>query len=163
VRSTGGEHRCRAVILAIGRRGSPRRLGVPGEEAAKVLYQLDDPAGHRGERVLVVGAGDSAIEAATALAEQPGTTVTLACRGDGFPRAKPPNRERVAELERSGRLRVVRSSAIESIEAERVTVTSPEGAEALPNDRVFVCVGGELPTGFLHHIGVETEMRHGEP
>jgi thioredoxin reductase/ferredoxin len=163
VRSAGGEHHCRAVVLAIGRRGSPRKLGVPGEDSAKVLYQLDDAADHRGQRVLVVGAGDSALEAATALAEQPGTTVTLACRGDGFPRAKPPNRERVTAQERSGRLRVIRSSVIESIEAGQVKISSSAGAEALPNDRVFVCAGGELPTRFLHHIGIETEMRHGEP
>jgi thioredoxin reductase/Pyruvate/2-oxoacid:ferredoxin oxidoreductase delta subunit len=163
VRSDRGEHRCRAVILAIGRRGSPRRLGVPGEEAAKVLYQLEDLADHRGERILVVGAGDSAIEAATTLADQVDTHVTLACRGDGFPRAKPPNRERVAEHERSGRVRVIRNASIDSIAADQVEITSTHGAEVLPNDRVLVCIGGELPTRFLHHVGIETEMRHGEP
>ena len=163
VRSSSGVHRCQSVVLAIGRRGSPRRLGAEGEEHPKVVYQLEDASDYARRRVLVVGAGDSALEAATAIAEQPGTTVTLSCRGDGFPRAKPPNRERALAQERSRRLRVLRSSSVERVDATSVTITSPQGREQLPNDAVIVCIGGELPTRFLHQVGIATEVRHGEP
>jgi thioredoxin reductase len=163
VQSSSGVHRCQTVVLAIGRRGSPRRLGVEGEGLPKVAYQIEDPADYAGQRVLVVGAGDSALEAATAIARQPGACVTLSCRGDGFPRAKPPNRERALAAERSRRLRVLRSSSVERVEAASVTIASPQGREQLPNDAVIVCIGGELPTRFLHQVGVATEVRHGEP
>jgi thioredoxin reductase/NAD-dependent dihydropyrimidine dehydrogenase PreA subunit len=162
VRSTSGSLLSKAVVLAIGRRGSPRKLGVEGEDDPKVAYQVEDPADFAGRRVLVVGAGDSAIEAATSIAEQPGSQVTLSCRGDGFPRAKPPNRERVLELERSRRLRVARSSRVESV-GEDVVLAGPEGREVLAKDAVIVCIGGELPSRFLAQVGVETEVRHGEP
>jgi thioredoxin reductase (NADPH) len=163
VNSTSGTTATRAVILAIGRRGSPRKLGATGETLPKVSYALEDPAQLRGQRVLVAGAGDSAIEAAVALAAEPGTTVTLACRGDAFPRAKPPNREKIAEQEADGRVRVVRGSAVEEIGSDFVSVRTESGTERLTNDKVIVCIGGELPFGFLKEVGVATEMKHGEP
>jgi len=163
VTSTGGEIVGRAVVLAIGRRGTPRRLGAPGEELPKVAYMLEDAEDLRGRRVLVVGAGDSALEAAVALAEQPGTEVTLSCRGDSFARAKPPNRARIDECERSGRVRVLRRSTVERIDAASVLLSTAEGPEQVANDAVFVCAGGELPFGFLREVGIELETLHGEP
>ena len=163
VTSTSGTTTCRAVVLAIGRRGSPRRLGAEGESLPKVVYLLEDPAEHRGAHALVVGAGDSALEAAIVLADEPGTEVTLSCRGDGFPRAKPPNRAKLEERERRGRIRVLRKSTVERVETDSVTLSTPEGSERIRNDAVFVCIGGELPFGFLREVGVETEMKHGEP
>jgi thioredoxin reductase (NADPH) len=163
ITSTSGEYRCRSIVLALGRRGSPRRLGAPGEELPKVVYLLEDPAEHRGQRVLVVGAGDSALEAAITISDEPGTQVTLACRGDGFPRAKPLNRSKVLEREGAGRIRVVRKSAVQKVDADAVTLQTPDGAERIGNDAVIVSIGGELPFGFLREAGVETEMKHGEP
>lgn len=163
VSHTGGEIACRSVVLAIGRRGTPRRLGAPGEELPKVTYLLEDPEELRGRDVLVVGAGDSALEAAIALADQPDTGVTLSCRGDSFGRAKPPNRAKIDECERSGRIRVIRNSTVHSIAPDEVVLATPEGEERFANDAVFVCAGGELPFGFLREIGVELEMMHGEP
>jgi len=160
---SSGEIACRAVVLAIGRRGSPRRLGVEGEDLAKVTYLLEDPSEHRGQHVLVVGAGDSALEAAIALADEPGTTVSLACRGDAFPRAKPPNRAKIDEREGDGRIEVIRSSAVECITEDTVTVKTPDGPRSFANDAIFVCAGGELPFGFLREVGVEMETMHGEP
>ena len=95
VKTTRGSYRCRSVLLAIGRRGTPRKLDVPGEELPKVVYRLVDPEQYRGQHVLVVGGGDSALEAAASIAEEPGTTVTLSYRGEAFGRAKPKNRLRV--------------------------------------------------------------------
>jgi thioredoxin reductase (NADPH) len=163
VRSSGGDHRTRAVVLALGRRGSPRKLGAEGEAHAKVIYQLEDPADYRGQRVLVVGAGDSAVEAAISIADEPGANATLSCRGDGFPHAKPPNRKKIELYERDGRVRVLRKSQVGHIDEASVSVSGPEGRERFGNDAILVCIGGELPTGFLHAIGLKTEMRHGEP
>jgi thioredoxin reductase/Pyruvate/2-oxoacid:ferredoxin oxidoreductase delta subunit len=163
VRSSSGEHRTRAVVLALGRRGSPRKLGAEGEALAKVVYQLEDPADYRGQRVLVVGAGDSAVEAALSIADEPGTDVTLSCRGDGFPRAKPLNRQKIEQCEQDGRVRVLRKSKVECVEEASVSLSWPEGGERFGNDAILVCIGGELPAGFLHAIGLKTEVRHGEP
>jgi thioredoxin reductase len=163
VRSSSGEHRTRAVVLALGRRGSPRKLGAEGETLAKVVYQIEDPADYRGQRVLVVGAGDSAVEAAISIAAEPGTDVTLSCRGDGFPRAKPLNRQKIEQCERDGRVRVLRKTQVECVEQASVSVSGPDGRERFGNDAILVCIGGELPTGFLHAIGLKTETRHGEP
>ena len=95
------------MLLAIGRRGTPRRLDVPGEDLTKVVYRLIDPEQYPGQHVLVVGGGDSALEAACSVAEQPGTTVTLSHRSGSFNRAKLKNRERVDEMRQSGRLNVL--------------------------------------------------------
>jgi thioredoxin reductase len=150
-------------VLALGRRGSPRKLGAEGESLAKVVYQLEDPADYRGQRVLVVGAGDSAVEAAISIADEPGTDVTLSCRGDGFPRAKPLNRQKIEQCEQDGRVRVLRKSQVECVDQASVSLSWPEGGERFGNDAILVCIGGELPTGFLHAIGLKTEVRYGEP
>ena len=163
VRTADGETRTRAVVLALGRRGSPRKLGARGEGLPKVVYLLEDPAELQGKRVLVVGAGDSALEAAIALCAEDGTEVSLSCRGDAFPRAKPPNRAKIEQLERRRRLRVVRRSTVEEVLAEAVLLKTDRGTERIGNDAIVVCIGGELPFGFLSEIGVDTEMRHGAP
>ncbi len=163
VTSTGGTTRCRAVVLALGRRGSPRKLDVEGENLPKVVYLLEDPTDHRGRRVLVVGAGDSALEAAITISDEPGTQVTLSCRGDAFPRAKAANRARLEERTRDGRIRVLYKSSVEHVDPDAVQIRTPDGSERLGNDAVIVCIGGELPFGFLRAVGVETEMRYGEP
>lgn len=152
-----------AVVLAIGRRGSPRKLEVAGEELPKVAYTLDDPADHAGQGVLVVGAGDSAIEAALAISAEQGTEVTLSCRGDGFPRAKPANRVKIEEEERRGRICTLRNSSVAKLTPKEAILKTPEGELCIGNDAVIVCIGGELPFGFLAEVGVETETRHGEP
>jgi thioredoxin reductase/ferredoxin len=163
VETTAGPHRARAVLLAIGRRGSPRKLGVPGEEQSKVVYRLIDAEQYRGRRVLVVGGGDSALEAATSLADEPETEVTLSYRSEAFKRAKAKNRERVARAEADGRLRVLLRSEVREILDEAVRLETAEGAEEIGNDAVIVAAGGILPTGFLRAIGVEVETRHGTP
>ena len=101
--TTSGDLRARKVILAMGRRGTPRRLGVPGEEAANVFYDIVEMETFRGRRVLVVGGGDSAVESALGLANQPdGAEVTLSYRGNELKRVKERNRAKLEAQARRG-------------------------------------------------------------
>ncbi len=151
----------RSVLLAIGRRGTPRKLEVPGEEQTKVVYRLVDPEQYRGQHVLVVGGGDSALEAALALAEQPGTTVTLSHRGENFARAKIKNRDGMTAAEQAGRVAVLKQSAVKQIEADAVELTQGDRRVRIRNEAVVVCAGGILPTAFLKSVGIEVETKYG--
>jgi len=159
--TTSASYRTRAVLLTIGRRGTPRQLGVPGEELSKVVYRLDDPAQYRGQHVLVVGGGDSALEAAHSIAEEPGTTVTLSYRSPAFTRAKQKNRHKVAELEVAGRMQVLMSSNVLEIRQDAVAIETESKPLILPNQGIIVCAGGILPTGFLKEIGINVETKYG--
>lgn len=161
VKTNRAEYRTANVLLALGRGGTPRKLGAPGEDLPKVLYRLIDAAQYRGRRMLVVGGGDSAIEAAVALADEPGTTVALSYRGDAFGRVKPKNRERLAEAEAAGRLSVVLNSTVARIDPGQVVLDREGESVPLANDYVIVCAGGIVPTAMLKAIGVEVEMKHG--
>ncbi|MFA5939620.1 MAG: NAD(P)-binding domain-containing protein [Sinimarinibacterium sp.] len=161
VRTPRGDLRAARVLLAIGRRGTPRKLGVPGEESSKVVYRLIDPAQYAGRCVLVVGGGDAALEAATSVAEQPNTTVTLSYRGDAFGRCKEKNRTHLAQLQQQGRIEVLLGSEVRSIADDRVQLDCAQGPRELRNDAVLVCAGGVLPTPFLRQIGIEVETKHG--
>ncbi len=163
VATARGTHRARAVLLALGRRGSPMKLGVPGEELPKVVYRLVDPEQYTGRRVLVVGGGDSAIEAALAIAEQPGASVALSYRGESFARAKPKNRDRAEAARRSGRVDLRYGSNVIEIGAKEVSLRAGDDAARLPNDDVIVCAGGVLPSEFLRKAGVHLETLHGTP
>lgn len=160
VKTNRSEYRSRAVLLSIGRRGTPRKLGVPGEDLPKIVYRLIDPGQYRGQRVLVVGGGDSAIEAALAVAAEDGTSVTLSYRGEAFGRVKQKNRERIDEAERSGLLKVVLGSVVSRIEASCVHLECG-GAVQLDNDAVIVCAGGILPTAMLKEAGIRIETKFG--
>ena len=160
VKTDRAEYSTRAVLLAIGRRGTPRKLGVPGEELPKVVYRLIDPEQYRGQHVLVVGGGDSAIEAAVAIAAEEGSSVTLSYRGEAFGRVKQKNRERLAEAEAKGRLRVMLGSTISRIEAECAYLECEETVK-LANDAVIVCAGGILPTPMLKEMGIRVETKFG--
>jgi thioredoxin reductase/ferredoxin len=159
--TTKGEYACRAVLLTIGRRGTPRQLGVPGEEQSKVSYRLIDPAEFAGKHVLVVGGGDSALEAAHSIADEVGSTVTLSYRSDAFSRAKLKNRERVEQLAKEGRMRVLMSSNVREICADAVVIDYSGKSYRVQNDHVIVCAGGILPTGFLKDVGVEVQTKFG--
>ena len=161
VRTTAGEYPTSAVLLAIGRRGTPRKLGVPGEELPKVVYRLTDPEQYAGCDVLVVGGGDSAIEAAAGIAESGGRQVTLSYRGDGFSRAKAANRDRIERLSRTGRLNVMLKSEVRRISVDSVLIDAGGRETELSNDAVIVCAGGILPTDFLRDIGIAVETKYG--
>lgn len=161
VRTTRGSYVTSSVLLAIGRRGTPRKLGVEGEDQEKVVYRLIDPEQYARRHVLVVGGGDSALEAAASIAEQPGTVVTLSHRSEAFSRAKLKNRERVETAKRSGRLNVLLQSSIKSIGHHDVEIEQMGRRLKIRNDAVIVCAGGILPTAFLKNIGIEVETKYG--
>ena len=147
-------YRARSVILALGRRGTPRRLGVPGEELPTVFYDVAEMSDFAGRRVLVVGGGDSAIESALGLANQAGTTVTLSYRGDAFSRLKERNRARIEAAIDGGRVTVLLRSSVREIRAD-VTVLDVDGATRIvPCDDVVVRIGGEPATALLEQLGV---------
>ncbi len=154
VRTSGAAHRARHVVLSLGRRGTPRKLGVSGEERAKVMYQLRDAESYRGQRILVVGGGDSAIEAANGLARQAGNQVTVSYRKNAFYRIKKKNQDAIEGLMRRGKVRARFESEVESIEEGTVTLRVGERKERLENDYVFVLIGGEPPFDLLRGIGL---------
>lgn len=161
VTTNKGKYDTRTVLLAIGRRGSPRQLGVPGEELPKVAYRLIDSSQYQNLHVLVVGGGDSALEAATSIAEEPGTDVTLSYRSAAFSRAKQKNREKVEAAAAAGRLRVLLNSNVKEIHADSVDIAVGEKVGKLKNDAVIVSAGGILPSAFLKKIGINIETKWG--
>jgi thioredoxin reductase (NADPH) len=161
IKTSGGEYSARAVLLAIGRRGTPRKLDVPGEELPKVVYRLIDAEQYRGQRVLVVGGGDSALEAALAIADEAGTEVTLSYRGDAFGRVKAKNRQRLDEAQKQGRIRVMLKSNVLRIEPAEVRLELESGQATLPNDAVIISAGGVLPIDLLKKVGIQFETKHG--
>lgn len=161
-KTSRGEYHTRSVLLAIGRRGTPRKLGVPGEELSKVVYRLTDPQQFSGKRVLVVGGGDSALEAAATISEETDAIVDLSYRGDAFQRAKRRNRQRVEAAAAAGRITVRLSSQILQIGKLSVKLRTATSSVDLPNDSIIVCAGGVLPTDFLKSLGIATTTKYGE-
>ena len=161
VRSSTKQYAASAVLLAIGRRGTPRKLGVQGEELPKVVYRLIDPEQYRGRRVVVVGGGDSALEAAASIAELGDTSVTLSYRGDAFQRAKQRNRQRIEAATASAALKVLLNSQVQEIRPEEVILVLEGKKLEVENDAIIVSAGGVLPNDFLRSIGVEVETKYG--
>jgi len=161
VSTSKGQYTAGSVLLTLGRRGTPRKLGVPGEELAKVCYRLIDPAQYQGQHALVIGGGDSALEAALALSEEPGTRVTLAHRSEGFSGAKPKNRERIKTAEQNGKIKVLMKTKATRIDKHSVLLDHNGQAMEIQNDIVIVCAGGTLPIPLLKEAGVRIETRFG--
>lgn len=150
------------VLLALGRRGTPRKLNVPGEMSEKVAYRLLDSELIKNKKILVVGGGDSAIESALLLAND--NRVTLSYRSDKFNRLKPKNSALINSAMQTGLVDVRFSSNIKSINPENVIINvgDAEADLVLENDLVYIFAGGELPTDFLRKIGIEINTKHGE-
>jgi len=155
VESAKGRYHARCVVLAMGRRGTPRRLGVPGEELAKVSYRLIEADSYEGHDVLVVGGGDSAIEAALALSRSGKNRVTLSYRGEDFRRARERNQQRLAAAEKEASIRILRNSNVAEIRHDSVTLACGATPVDLSNHYVFVLIGGESPEEFLRKTGIE--------
>lgn len=153
--AAGHTYRSRHVVLALGRRGTPKKLQIPGEDLPKVAYQLLETVRYKHSRSLVVGAGDSAIEAALALSKQTGAEVTLINRGGDFYRAKPKNQDRIRDAERDQKIKIYYQSHVLQIDPTSVLVQASNGPVSVENDFVFIFAGGEMPTPFLKQIGIE--------
>jgi thioredoxin reductase (NADPH) len=161
VRTSTQQYVATNVLLAIGRRGTPRKLGVPGEDLPKVVYRLIDPEQYRGRQVIVVGGGDSALEAAASIAELGDASVILSYRGDAFQRAKQRNRQRVDEASVKGQLKVLLNSQIREIRTDTVLLKQSGQEMNVANDAVIVSAGGILPNDFLRSIGIKVETKYG--
>jgi len=111
--------------------------------------------------VLIVGGGDSALEAAVSISEEEGTTVSISYRSEAFSRAKEKNRNNIADAEKRGRLRVLMKSTVKHIEPEKVVINAEDDEISLDNDAIIVCAGGILPTGFLKDLGITVETKFG--
>jgi thioredoxin reductase/ferredoxin len=159
--TTRGTFVTKTILLAIGRRGTPRKLDVPGEDLNKVVYRLIEPEQYRGQHVLIVGGGDSALEAATSIAEQPGSIVTLSYRASAFSRARAKNRQKVEEAAAQGQITLLLGSEVQEILPASAHLHTAQGHVHIPNDAVIICAGGVLPTGFLRDLGVSVETKHG--
>ncbi len=162
VKSETSELITRRVLLAIGRRGSPRKMGIPGEETTKVAYALRDPDEYKGDKCLIVGGGDSALEAACMLADAEGTEVTLVYRRDSLWRGKRKNIDRIHEYADAGKVKLMLESNPVEIYPQSVRIKTKDEEVDLPNDFVFIFAGGKLPIEFLEKAGVEMRTVHGE-
>ncbi len=154
VETGAGGYRARRVVLAMGRRGTPRRLGVAGEDLGKVFYDVVEMEQFAGRRVLVVGGGDSAIETAVGLANQPGTEVALSYRGAAFSRIKPRNQEKLDAAIRRHRVELLLETHVREIRGDVVLIDGNAGPMIRPNDDVVIRIGGDAPHAFLERIGV---------
>ena len=161
VSTNKGSYTTRAVLLSMGRRGTPRKLDVPGEESSKVMYRLVDPAQFRGQAVLVVGGGDSALEAAIALSQEEKTDVILSYRSAAFSRVKQKNRLLLEQQQLAGRLRVMLNSSVKRIHDKQVEIEFEGKTQSYRNDAVIVCAGGLLPTPLLQKIGIQFDTKFG--
>ncbi|HLZ40979.1 MAG TPA: NAD(P)-binding domain-containing protein [Candidatus Sulfotelmatobacter sp.] len=158
--STGtSQYRARAVILALGRAGEPRKLGVKGEDLPKVMYRLIEADHYINKKILVVGGGDSAVEAAMGLANQSGNQVTLSYRSERFSRIKERNIKRIEECMRSGKVRVVFNSSPVEFTPKSVLLEIGGVKQEIPNDFVWIFAGGTPPNAFLKKIGVSFGAR----
>jgi len=158
----GDVYSSKTVLIAIGRRGTPRKLNVQGEETEKVAYRLLEPEEIKGKNILVIGGGDSAIESALLLADE--NTVTLSYRSESFNRIKVKNAEKINEAIKNKLIDVKFNSKIVSIDTDFVTYTMNDSSEIMKmkNDLVYIFAGGELPTQFLKKIGIEVTTKYGE-
>lgn len=161
VRTNRSSYTAQTVLLAMGRRGTPRKLDVPGEELPKVMYRLTDPAQFQGQAVLVVGGGDSALEAAIALSEQKDTSVILSYRSAAFSRVKQKNRMLLERQQQAGRLHVLLNSTVQRILETEVEIEQDGASQRHRNDTVIVCAGGLLPTPLLQKIGIQFDTKFG--
>lgn len=150
------------LLLAIGRRGSPRKLNVDGEKSSKVAYKLIDASQFSESNILVVGGGDSAVEAAVSLSEQQGNKVSLSYRNENIFRAKPGNIENFNQAVENGLITPYYKSTVNEIQHDKVELNTTDGSVSIPNDQVFIMIGGELPTEFLKNVGIKFNRKHGE-
>ncbi len=155
VTTTEGSYQAKHVVLALGRRGTPRKLIVPGEDKAKVAYQLIDAEAYAGRKVMVVGGGDSAVEAAMGLAHQKDCDVTISYRKPDLMRIKQRNADRIGPMIAEGKIDFRGGTNVSSIQDDKVVLEGGESATIIPNDDVFILAGGIPPFGFLRELGVK--------
>ncbi len=159
ITSTTKKVKVKYIVLALGRRGTPRKLGIPGEELSKVAYRLIDAASYKGASVVIVGGGDSAIEAAIGLAAQQNNKVIISYRKEEFSRIKERNKQHLDEYLAKKKLTVIFNSDVQEIKECSVLLKIQNDVKEIPNDYVFIFAGGELPNAFLKKIGIQMQAQ----
>ena len=154
VTTTTNKYRTRTVVLALGRAGDPRKLGAKGEELPKVMYRLIEADHYINKKILIVGGGDSAVEAAMGLANQQGNKVTLSYRSERFSRIKERNAKRIEEYIKSGKVNMLFNSNVVEFKPETVILEINGQQQEIPNDFVWIFAGGTPPTAFLKKVGI---------
>ncbi len=164
VSSTGGAFKAANVLLALGRRGSPRKLDVPGEESSKVMYRVIEPDVFQDQHVLVVGGGNAAVESAFALVDGGKcASVTISYRKNNFARCRQPNRKRIEADVAADRLTALMGTQVEEIFEDRVSLRDAAGQQtSIRNDAVVIQIGGTAPTALLQDVGIEIVTKYGE-
>jgi thioredoxin reductase/ferredoxin len=152
--TVNNQYRARVVILGLGRAGEPRKLGVKGEDLPKVMYRLIEADHYINKKIMVIGGGDSAVEAAMGLASQTGNKVTLSYRSERFSRIKERNAKRIEEFTQSRKLQVLFKSNPVEFKPESVVLEVNGSNQEIANDYVWIFAGGTPPTAFLKKIGV---------
>lgn len=154
VQTTGRTYFSHHVVLALGRRGSPRKMEVPGEELPKVLYSLIDAQSYKKKNMLVVGGGDSAVEAAVGLARQPGNKVTISYRKNSFFRVKKKNEDAINKMISEKKIIPLFDSQVTEVRPQSVVLSTKDGQVEIPNDFVIVQIGGIPPFEMLRKMGI---------
>ena len=162
VETSAATYKALRVVIAIGKTGATRSLGVPGESFPKVFSRLIDPGLHHGQDILVVGGGDSAVEAAVALAKS-GNRVTLSYRKAALGRPKEQILRSFNDLVRAGAITPLFESQVKEIRETDVLLSTKRGDTAIPNDVVFVLIGSAPPVGFLKKAGVRLQGKFDLP
>jgi thioredoxin reductase (NADPH) len=157
--NTGDVYKSNNVLLAIGRRGSPRKLNIVGETLPKVAYRLLEPERIANKNIVVVGGGDSAIESALLLMNQ--NSVIISYRSEQFSRLKPKNKENLDRAVSEGSLKVIYNSDLVSINESSVMIKVGDRITNVENDLVYIFAGGELPSQFLKNAGVQITKKFG--
>jgi len=157
--NNGKDYHTNNVLLAIGRRGSPRKLNIEGEESQKVAYRLLEPERISNKKIIVVGGGDSAIESALLLKNE--NEVIISYRKDKFSRLKPKNKENILKAQSDNALKIMFNSNISEINDSNIVVKTDDETKQIKNDLVYIFAGGELPTEFLKNSGVAISKRFG--
>ncbi len=164
VETGAGIVRARKVILAVGVGGTPRKLGLPNEDTEKVTFSLDEPDQYQEKNIVVVGAGDSAVEAAQRVsAEKLKNKVHLIVRADSLTRCKEDNKVKIEEMEKAGLVKILYKSGIKEIHADKVIVDSKGERIELPNDYIVLFMGTVPPYDFLKSMGIGIRVLRGEP
>ena len=162
--TSNGIIKTQKVILAVGVGGSPRKLGLPNEDMGKVTYSLIDPEQYQGKNIVVVGAGDSAVEASLRVAEAKyKNTVHLLVRSDALSRCKEDNKIKSETMEKEGRLKIWYKSGVKEIHQEKLVIAKDTETIEVPNDYLMLFMGTVPPFGFLRELGVEIRTLYGDP